>query len=97
MKETVKQCSVIKEKLSQVFVNGKNTMAVGDIDQLKGHGRSALHGVEIPTGRAEAAVAAERDEFEFSTVRAAVHSTAESGVATAYHFIHIFYDRLTWM
>ncbi len=63
MKETVKQCSVIKEKLSQVFVNGKNTMTMSDIDQLKGHGCSALHGVEIPTGRAEAAVAAERDKF----------------------------------
>ena len=63
MKETVKQCSVIKEKLSQIFVNGKNTMAVGDIDQFKGHGGSALHGVEIPAGRAEAAVAAERNKF----------------------------------
>ena len=38
-------------------------MTVGDIDQLKGHGRSALHGVEIATGRAEAAVAAERNKF----------------------------------
>ncbi len=63
MKETVKQCSVIKEKLSQVFVNGKDTMTVGDIGQLKGHGCSALHGVEVPTGRTEAAVAAERDKF----------------------------------
>ncbi len=63
MKETVKQCPVIKEKLSQVFVNSKNTMAVGHIDQLKGHRGSALHGVEIPAGRAEAAVAAERNKF----------------------------------
>ena len=63
MKETVKQCPAIKEKLPQVFVNGKDTMTVGGIDQLKGHGRSALHGVEIPTGRAEAAMAAERDKF----------------------------------
>ena len=68
-------------------------MPVGDVNQLKGHGRSALHGIGISTGRAETAVAAERDEFEFSTVRAAVHGTAESGVATAYHFIHVFYDR----
>ncbi len=63
MEETVKQCPVIKEKLPQVFVNGKNTMTVGGIDQLKGHGCSALHGVEIPAGGAEAAVAAERDKF----------------------------------
>ena len=50
-------------KTPELFINGKNTMTVGDIDQLKGHGRSALHGVEIPTGRAEAAVAAERNKF----------------------------------
>ena len=72
-------------------------MPVGDVNQLKGHGRSALHGIEISTGRAETAVAAERDEFEFSAVRAAVHGTAGSGVATVYHFIHVFYDRQTWM
>ena len=55
--------AVIEKKLPELFINGKNTMTVGDIDQLKGHGRSALHGVEIPTGRAEAAVAAERNKF----------------------------------
>lgn len=63
MEETVKERTVIQEKLPELFINGKNTMTVGDIDQLKGHGRSALHGVEIPTGRAEAAVAAERNKF----------------------------------
>ena len=52
-----------RKKLPELFINGKNTMTVGDIDQLKGHGRSALHGVEIATGRAEAAVAAERNKF----------------------------------
>lgn len=63
MEETVKEGTVIQEKLPELFINGKNTMTVGDIDQLKGHGRSALHGVEIATGRAEAAVAAERNKF----------------------------------
>ena len=63
MEETVKEGTVIQEKLPELFINGKNTMTVGDIDQLKGHGRSALHGVEIPTGRAETAVAAERNKF----------------------------------
>lgn len=43
MKETVKQCPVIKEKVPKVFVNGKNTMTVGDIDEFKSHGCGALH------------------------------------------------------
>ena len=72
-------------------------MTVGDIDQLKGHGRSALHGVEIPTGRTEAAVAAERNEFHFSAVRAAVHGATQGGVATVDHFIYVFNNRSMWM
>ncbi len=63
MEETVKERTVIEEKLPELFINGKNTMTVGDNDQLKGHGGSALHGVEIPTGRAETAVAAERNKL----------------------------------
>ena len=63
MEETAKEGTAMQEKPPELFINGKNTMTVGDIDQLKGHGRSALHGVEIPTGRAEAAVAAERNKF----------------------------------
>lgn len=63
MEETIKQCPVIKEKLPEVFVDGENTMPVGDIDQFKGHGGSASHGIEIPTGRTETAMTAERDKF----------------------------------
>lgn len=60
------------------------------MDKFKSHGGSAFHGVFIAAGRVEAAVTAERDKFEFSTVRA-----AERGLTTVNHFIHIFYDRLT--
>lgn len=63
MEETVKQGAVLKEEVPELAVNGENTVAVGAVDELKGHGGSALHGVQIPTGGAEAAVAAERDEF----------------------------------
>ena len=52
-------------------------MAVEDIYELKGHRSSALHGVEITTGRAEAAVTAERDKFQLAAVGTAVHGAAE--------------------
>ena len=29
----------------ELFVNGKDTVAVGYVDKFKGHGGSALHGV----------------------------------------------------
>ena len=97
MEETVKERTVIQEKIPELFINGKNTMTVGDIDQLKGHGCSALHGVEISTGRAEAAVAAERNKFQLSTVGAAIHGPAKRRVTAVDHFIHVLYHRLTWV
>ncbi len=91
MKETVRQCPVIKEKLSQVFVDGKNTMPVGDIDQFEGHTGSAFHGVFVTAGWAEAAVAAERNKFKLSTMGAAIHGTAKSGIAAVDHLINVFH------
>lgn len=63
MEEAVKQCPVSKKELSKVFVNGKNTVPVGNMNEFKGHRSSTLHGVEIPTGRTETAVAAEGTNF----------------------------------
>ena len=83
MKEAVKQCPVMKEKLPKVFVNGKNTMTVGDIDQFKGHGCSAPHSVKISTSRAETAVAAEGNKFELSAMGAAIHGATKGWIAAA--------------
>lgn len=63
MKEAVKERTVIQKKLPEMFINGKNTVAVGDIDEFKGHRGGVLHGVEISAGRAKTAVAAEGNEF----------------------------------
>ena len=95
MEETVKERTVIEEKLPELFINGKNTMTVGDIEQLKGHGSSTLHCVGIPAGRAEAAMAAKRNKFELSTEGTAIHSPTKGRVTTVDHFIHVFYHRLT--
>ena len=32
MKETVQERTVLKEKVAEIFINGKNTMTVADID-----------------------------------------------------------------
>lgn len=63
MKKAVKEGTVIEEEIPKLIINGKNTMPVSDIDEFKGHRGSALHGIEVPTGRAETAMAAERDKF----------------------------------
>ena len=97
MKETVKQGAVSEEEVTELTVNGKNAVAVEDIDELEGHGSSALHGVQISTGRTEAAVASEGDEFQLATFGAAEHCTAKGGIAAVDHFIHVFNNRSTWM
>lgn len=63
MKETVKQGEVHKEEVPELAVNGENTVPVDAVDELKGHGGSALHSVQISTGGAEAAVTAEGNKF----------------------------------
>ena len=95
MEETAKEGTVIEEKPPELFINGKNTMTVGDIEQLKGHGSSTLHCVGISAGRAEAAMAAKRNKFELSTEGTAIHSPTKGRVTTVDHFIHVFYHRLT--
>ena len=37
VEEAVEQCPVIKEELSEVHINGKDTMAVGNVYQFEGH------------------------------------------------------------
>lgn len=65
MEEAVKEGTVTQKKLPELLINREDAMAVDDIYELKGHRSSALHGVEITTGRAEAAVTAERDNDHF--------------------------------
>ena len=97
MKKAVEEGAVIEEKAPELGINGKNTMPMGNIGQFKGHRGSALHGIKVATGRTEAAVAAERDEFQLSAMRTAVHCPAERGIAAVNHFFHVLNDRIAWM
>lgn len=97
MKKAVKERTVFEKKIPEVCINRKNAVSVLDIYQLKGHIGSTFHGIFIATGRAEAAVAAERDEFQFTAVRTAIHCSTEGRIAAVDHFIHVFYYRLTRM
>lgn len=97
MEQTVKEGTVIKEKIPELFIDCKNAVAVMYVYQLKGHVGSAFHGIFITAGRAETAVAAERDKFELTTGRAAKHGAAKGGVAAVYHLIDIFHLSLSGM
>ena len=66
MEEAVKEITVFKKKVAEIFINGKDTVPVFYIDEFKGHVCSAFHGIFVTACRTEPAMAAERDEFQLS-------------------------------
>ena len=63
---------------------------------FKGHGGRAFHSIFISTSRAETAVAAEGDEFEFTAGRTAVHGPAKGRIATALTSYRYFPSQYFW-
>ena len=66
-------------------------MTVCNMNQFEGHAGSAVDGIFVATGRAKAAMTAERDKFKLSTVRTPIHRAAECRIATVDHLIDIFH------
>ena len=97
IKEAVQEVAVFQEIIPQVFVHGKDKVAVFDEDHFKGHVSGPLHGILVATRRAEAALAAERDKFEVPAAWTAIHSTAVGRVTAVYHFFDIFHLTVTWV
>ena len=97
MEKAVKHGTILKQKVTEVFINGKNAMSMSNVNKLEGHRGSALHGIEITAGGTEAAVTAERDKFQLTTVRTAIHGTTKRRITAVDHFIRILNDRVTWM
>ena len=81
MEETVQERAVLEEKGTEIFINGKDAMAMADIDELKKHRGGAFHSVFITAGRAETAAATERDEIQLAAVGTAVHGTTKGRIA----------------
>ena len=77
MKETVQKGTVLKKKVAEIFINGKNAMAVLDIEEFKRHTGGAFHSVFISAGRTKAAVTTKRNKLEITTVGAGIHGAAK--------------------
>lgn len=82
---------MIQKESTEIFINGKNTMTMPDIDQLKSHTDRAFHGIFVTTRRTKAAVATKGDEFQLSTMGADIHGTTKGRITTVDHFIDIFH------
>ena len=81
MEETVEERAVLEEKGTEIFINGKDAMAMADIDELKKHRGGTFHGVFISAGRTETAATTERNEFQLAAVGTAVHGTTKGRIA----------------
>lgn len=97
MEKTVKKGAVMEEKITEIFINGKNTVAMSNIDQFKRHIGSAFHGIFVTTSGTKAAVTTGRDKFKIATMGADIHSSAKGRIATAQHLIDIFHLSLSGM
>ena len=97
MKQAVKEYTVFKEEVTEIFVDGENAMPVSNINQFEGHVGGTFHGILIAAGRAETAVAAERDELKVAAFWTAVHSAAKRRVTTVNHLLDIFLNGSTRM
>ena len=93
----MKQSSVLKGKITEIFINREDAVSVLNVNQFKRHRSRALHSVFISAGRAKTAVAAKRNELKISTVWVAVHSTTKRRITTVYHLFDIFYLRSSGM
>ncbi len=97
LKKAVKQGTVIEKERTQVFINGKNEVPVSTVNEFEGHFRRAVNAVFIAAGRAKFRVTAERNEFQFAAVGAAIHGAAVRRVSTVDHFLNIFHNNGTGM
>lgn len=83
MKETVQEGTVLKEKIAEIIINGKNAMTVLDADEFERHTGGAFHRIFVAAGRTKAAVTAEGNKLQVIAVGTGVHGTAEGWITTA--------------
>ena len=97
MEKIMKQSSVLKGKITEIFINREDAVSVLNVNQFKRHRCSTFHGILVTARGTETAVAAKRNELKIHTVWAAVHSTTKRRITTVYHLFDIFYLRSSGM
>jgi hypothetical protein len=93
MEKTMKQSSVLKGKITEIFINREDAVSVLNVNQFKRHRCSTFHGILVTARGTETAVVAKRNGLKISTVWVAVHSTTKIRITTVYHLFDIFYLR----
>lgn len=92
MKKAVEKRAISAKENTEFFGDGKNTMPMNALNDLEGHGSSALDRIKVSTGRTKTGFTAERDEFESATRRTPIHSATEGRVSAMNHFFNALHD-----
>lgn len=95
-KEDAEKRPVREKEGTQLLGNGKDTVPVDHIEDLKGHGSGTVDGIFISAGRAEPAVTTERNKLVLPTVTG-VHCTTKRRVTTMKHSLDVVNNRLPGM
>ncbi len=97
METTVEKGTIIQKKRTKIFVDGKDTMSVLDIDELERHGSCTVHRILVTAGRTETAVTTEGHKFKTTAMRTAVHSTTKSRITAMDHLFDVFELGFSWV
>ena len=76
LEEAVEQVTVLKEKMAQEIVNGKDKMPMCAVDQFEGHSSRPVIRIFSSAGRAKPGMAAKRDELKVTAMWTAIHGPA---------------------
>ena len=49
MEQAIQKGTVIEEKIPEIFINGKDAMAMYNVDEFESHGSGAFHAVFVAT------------------------------------------------
>lgn len=90
LEEAVEQATVLKEKMAQGIVNGKDKMPMRAVDQFEGHSSRPVIRIFCSTGRAKLGMAAKRDELEVTAMWTAIHGPAIGRIAAVDDLFDIF-------
>ena len=97
LEKTVKEGAVVQEERAQVFVDGKNEVPMGTVNEFEEHFGGAVNAVFIAAGWTELGMAAERDKFKSAAMGAPIHGAAVRRVPAVDHFFDVFHDNGTGM
>ena len=97
LEKAVEEGTVFEKEVPEIFINGKDTVAVSAGDEFEGHVCRAFLTVFHSAGRAKPGVAAEREELKVSAVGTCIHGPAKRGIPAVDHLGDVFHFDVSGM